>query len=97
MEQDALFVPVDYRLADRESNTIYRPLAVAFGDSPTFVKGLDYEKIPLTLGDKTAPKLQGGRPAGWTLKTREVALLYEVAAAPEYVFLHGNTQFVIEP
>ncbi len=97
IEQDALFVPVDYRIADRESNTIYRPLAVAFGDSPTFVKGLDYEKIPLMLGDQTAPKLQGGRPTGWTLKTRDIALLYEVPAAPDFVFLHGNTQFVIEP
>ncbi len=97
MEQDALFVPVDYRIADRESNTIYRPFAVAFGDSPTFVKGLDYEKIPLTLGNATAPKLQASRPAGWTLKTPEVSLLYEVAPAQEYVFLHGNTQFVVEP
>ena len=95
-EREAEFVPIDYRVADQASNTIYRPVAVAFGDSPVFVKGLDYEKISLKFGTANAPDHQGGRLAGWTLKTREVKLLYEVAPADAYVFIHGNTQFVIE-
>jgi hypothetical protein len=96
VEREAEFVPIDYRVADQESNTIYRPVAVAFGDSPVFVKGLDYEKLALNFGSANAPDHQGGRLAGWTLKSREVKLLYEVAPSEAYVFIHGNSQFVIE-
>lgn len=96
VEEESQFVPIDYRVAVRESNTIYRPVAVAFGESPVFVKGLDYEKFPLNFGSTTAPQHQGGRLTGWTLKTHEVRLLYEVEPAQEYIFIHGNTQFVIE-
>lgn len=96
VDQSALFVPLDYRVAEPESNTVYRPIAAAFGDSPVFVKGLEYEKIALERGDADGPKQQGGRLSGWTFKAGTVQLLYEVAPAQEYIFIHGNTQFVIE-
>lgn len=96
VERQGEFVPIDYRVADKESNTIYRPLAVAFGESPVFVKGLDYEKINLQFGKADAPQQQAGRLSGWTLKAPEVKFLYEVAPSDSYIFQHGDTQFVIE-
>lgn len=97
VEQESQFVPIDYRIAEQESHTIYRPLAAAFGDSPIYVKGLGYEKLALKFGNATEPLRQGGQLTGWTLKTPEVTLLYEVSPAREFVFIHGDTQFVIEP
>jgi hypothetical protein len=96
VQEESLFVPIDYRLAEQESSTIYRPVAVAFGESAVYVKGLDYEKFPLNFGAATEPAQQGGKLTGWTLKTSNVTLLYEVAPSREFVFLHGSTQFVIE-
>lgn len=96
VDADAVFVPLDYRIADQESNTIYKPVAVSFGDSPVYVKGLDYEHLALKLGGETKPSLQGGKPVGWTLKTGGVNLLFEVAPAKEFIFIHGDTQFLIE-
>lgn len=96
VDADVQFVPLDYRIADQESNTIYKPHGVAFGDSPVYVKGLDYEQLALKLGSETQPSLQGGKPVGWTLKTGEVKLLFEVAPAKEFIFIHGDTQFLIE-
>jgi hypothetical protein len=96
VDADAQFVPLDYRIADEESNTIYKPIGIAFGDSPVFVKGLDYEQLALKPGSETKPTLQGGKPNGWTLKTGDVKLLFEVAPAEEFIFIHGDTQFLIE-
>ncbi len=96
VERESQFVPIDYRLAEQESNTVYRPVGVAFGESAVYVKGMDYDKLDLTFGTATAPKHQGGKLKGWTLKTHEITLLYEVAPAKDFVFIHGTTQFVIE-
>lgn len=96
VDEETQFVPIDYRVAIRDSNTIFRPIGVAFGESPIYVKGLDYEKIPMKFGDTSAPEHQGGRLTGWNLKAHEVRLLYEVEPAQQYIFIHGNTQFVIE-
>ncbi|MCA9073114.1 MAG: hypothetical protein KDA84_29530 [Planctomycetaceae bacterium] len=96
VDEETQFVPIDYRVAIRESNTVYRPIGVAFGESSVFVKDLDYKKVPLKFGDTTAPQHQSGRLTGWTLKTQEVRLLYEVEPVKEYIFIHGSTQFVIE-
>ena len=89
-------MPIDYRLVEQESNTIYRPVAVALGGSATYVKGLDYEKIPLKFGEADTPQHTSGQVSGWTLKKREVKLIYEVAPSDAFIFLHGGTQFVIE-
>ncbi len=94
--EETPFAPIDYRVADGDTLTIYRPLAVAFGESPIYVKGLDYEEILLAFGSATAPVHKAGQLTGWALKKPEVTLLYEVPASKSYVFLHGITQFVIE-
>jgi hypothetical protein len=96
VDSGAQFVPLDYRIAEQESNTVYKPIGVSFGDSPVYVKGLDYEQLALKMGGETRPTLQGGKPNGWTLKTGEVRLLFEVAPADAFIFIHGETQFLIE-
>lgn len=96
VDADAQLVPLDYRIAEQESNTIYKPVGVSFGDSPVYVQGLDYEQLALKMGGETKPTLQAGKPAGWSLKTGEVRMLYEVAPADEFIFIHGDTQFLIE-
>ena len=97
IEQESRFVPIDYRIAEQESNTIYRPVAVDFGEAGVYVQGLDYEKLDLKMGNQTAPAQQGTKLTGWTVKSPIVTLLYEVSPADEFVFLHGDTQFLINP
>ncbi len=96
MDTESQFVPIDYRIAEQDSNTVYKPMGVAFGDSPVYVQGLDYEKLSLKSGQETKPLEKAGKLAGWTLKTGEVKILFEVSPAKEFVFIHGDTQFVIE-
>jgi hypothetical protein len=96
MDADAQFTPIDYRIAEQESNTVYKALGVSFGESPVYVSGLDYEQLALKLGSETKPTVQSGKLIGWNLKTGDVKLLFEVAPAKAYVFIHGGTQFLIE-
>ena len=92
---DAEFTPNDYVLFT--PNVVrYQPIAVSFGDSDSFVRGLGYSQLKLTSGPQTAPTGESSSPTGWTLAKPTLTLLYRVPTEPNYVFVHGETQFVIE-
>ncbi|WP_166820194.1 hypothetical protein [Thalassoroseus pseudoceratinae] len=92
---DAEFTPNDYVLFT-PGVVRYQPVAVSFGGTDKFVRGLGYSQMKLTTGPQTAPVGSSSQPTGWTLAKPTLTLLYELPSEPRYVFVHGETQFVIE-
>lgn len=97
VEGEPKFRQHDYLLATPDGLR-RKPRAVAFGKPPwTFVEGLNFETVPLKQGAPTAPQIRKGTVIDWNLAEPHVTLLYDVPRESSYTFVHGGTQFVIEP